>query len=205
MAIFTAYNNEITLYEYINKNMLVISCTIYGIFCIIFNQYSINNLNNMNSYYPGNEKRFGLLIHDLYFCHQYTLLYLLIIKYSKEIVGTSTLALENIRLTSLLLLEFIKIMMISYQLYYKNNISLFEHTYYFNNDNGVKYLIAYGILSVSYAIKIYTLWMVMICLVVFAGFILLYIAFEEIKDLFKSIKIREPVDLELAEEQSLEN
>lgn len=198
MATVTSFN-EINLNEYLDKNFVVILCTIYGIHCLIFNQYSINNLNNMNIYYPGNEKYIGIYIHDLYYCQEYTLLYLLIIKYSKEIVGPSALSLENIRLTSLLLLEFIKVIYISYQMY-NNNIKFFGVE---NVDEQGKYYTAYFILMFTYTMKVFTIWSVILCFVILAVFILISIIFQSIKELFKSIKIREPVDLELEEGRPL--
>jgi hypothetical protein len=153
----------------------------------------------MNIYYPGNEKYIGIFINDLYYCQQYTLLYLLIIKYSKEIVGPSPLSLENIRLTSFLILEFIKVFLISYHMY-NNNIKLFGLE---NVDEQGKYYTEYFILMFTYTMKVFTIWSVILCFVILAVFILISIIFQSIKELFKSIKIREPVDLELEEGRPL--
>jgi hypothetical protein len=153
----------------------------------------------MNIYYPENEKYLGIFINDLYYCQQYTLLYLLIIKYSKEIVGPSPVSSENIRLTSLMLLEFVKVLLISYQMY-NNNIKLFGLK---NVENEDKYSAAYFILMLSYAIKIYSIWTMILSFIILAGVILISIIFQSIKELFKSIKIREPVDLELQEGRPL--
>lgn len=206
MPSITSYQ-EISLYDYLNKNIQVIMLTIYTVVFLSFNQYSINNLYNMINEYPSNEIKLRYFISDLRSCQQYHLLYLFILKYSKDIVGTSPLVIENLRLGSLLFLEFLKTYLFSYFVYweYSNQLDNMFDPSLKDVDRKIsnKYLTAFEFLVFTYSVKSFTIWMITLSFVLICLFVMCEGLFQNICDYFKNIRVREEVDIELEEQRNL--
>jgi len=206
MPSITSYQ-EISLHDYLNKNIQVIMLTIYTVVFLSFNQYSINNLYNMINEYPSNEIKLRYFISDLRSCQQYHLLYLFILKYSKDIVGTSPLAIENLRLGSLLFLEFLKTYLFSYFVYweYSNQLDNMFDPSLKDIDRKIsnKYLNSFEFLVFTYSVKSFTIWMTTLSIVLICLFVMCEDLFKNICDYFKNIRVREEVDIELEEQQNL--
>ncbi len=206
MPSITSYQ-EISLHDYLNKNIQIIMLAIYTVVFLSFNQYSINNLYNMINEYPSNEIKLRYFISDLRSCQQYHLLYLFILKYSKDIVGISPLAIENLRLGSLLFFEFLKTYLFSYFIYwgYSNQLDNMFDPSLKDIDRKIsnKYLNSFEFLVFTYSVKSFTIWMITLSFVLICLFVMCEGLFQNICDYFKSIRVREEVDIELEEQRNL--
>jgi hypothetical protein len=142
---------SISIYELYDYNEQLIISVIYHIFIIIFNHYSIININNLQNTFKENEKCFDLIQYNIKICQSITLFTLFFIIYFSNEILIKNSTKDRRQLYIMIISYLIKMSIIVYQL---SNCSDINLCIFNNSKSKLKFGVFYSIIECSYIIRL---------------------------------------------------